>query len=118
MRARAISTPSAHTPAGQDPAAADDRHEGGDPHGGHGEWAGLADDAGHCGTSWTGPVLTRAMLEADQARREAAEAEAVAHDRKIVALANARRVEGKPELTAQQRAKMLERIAAERRGKA
>jgi hypothetical protein len=59
------------------------------------------------------------MLEADQAKREAAEAEAVAHDRKIVAMANARQVaEGKPELTAQQVAKMLERMAAERRGSA
>jgi hypothetical protein len=58
------------------------------------------------------------MLEADQAKKEAAEAEAVAHDRKIVAIANKRRVaEGKPELTATQQTQMLARLAAERAGK-
>jgi hypothetical protein len=57
------------------------------------------------------------MLEADQAKREAADAEAVAQDRKIVAIVNKRRVaEGKPELTAQQESEILGRRAAERGG--
>ena len=59
------------------------------------------------------------MLEAEQAKRKAAEAGAVAHDRKIVAVVNKRRVaEGKPELTAQQESEILARRAAERGGSA
>jgi len=55
------------------------------------------------------------MVEADKARKGAAEAEAVAYDQKIVALANTRRVaEGKPQLTPQQEAQMLARMAAAR----
>jgi hypothetical protein len=56
------------------------------------------------------------MLEANRAKREAAEAEAVVQDEKIVAVVSRRRLaEGKPELTAQQASKILARRAAERR---
>jgi hypothetical protein len=59
------------------------------------------------------------MLQADKSKREAAEADAVLHDRKIVALVNRRRLaDGKLELTAQQESEILARRAAERRGKA
>ena len=57
------------------------------------------------------------MLEADQAKREAAEVEAVAKDRRILAIVNRRRVaEGKPELAPQQESEVLARRAAERSG--
>jgi hypothetical protein len=59
------------------------------------------------------------MLGADQAKREAAEVDAVAQDRKIVAIVNTRRVaEGKPELTAQQESEILAWRPAERSGAA
>ncbi len=55
------------------------------------------------------------MVAETKARKEATEATAVEHDRKIVGLANKRRVaEGKPGLTAKQESEMLARLAAER----
>ena len=59
------------------------------------------------------------MLEADRAKREAAEAGAVVQDQKIIAVVNRRRLaESKPELTAQQESEILARRARERRGNA
>ncbi|MDA0182425.1 hypothetical protein OJ997_19105 [Solirubrobacter phytolaccae] len=55
------------------------------------------------------------MLEADKTRKNAAEAEAVAYDQRIVAMASKRRAaEGKPALTPKQEAQMLARMAATR----
>ena len=59
------------------------------------------------------------MLEADRAKREAAEAGAVVQDQKIIAVVNRRRLaESKPELTAQQESEILARRARERSGNA
>lgn len=56
-----------------------------------------------------------AMLEADRKEQEAAEAEAVEHDRKIVAVVSARRVgKGNPALTPEQEQTMLDKLAAGR----
>jgi hypothetical protein len=55
------------------------------------------------------------MIDAHQGALDAAEAEAVAHDRKIVAAVSARRVaKGMPPLTPEQEASMLEERATRR----
>jgi len=58
------------------------------------------------------------LIEADKARKGAAEAAAVEHDQKIIGLANKRLAsEGKPALTAKQEEQMLARMAKTRADK-
>lgn len=55
------------------------------------------------------------MVSDAKATKDAAEAGAIEHDRKIIALADKRRIsEGKPALTPKQESEMLARLAAER----